>query len=517
MRSQSRTGLKNWGAVFRNLPTKTFGLFLLLNFITPPARGFSQIAAANPIAGSAGGYNKPHQSRSFYYAGWWWTAAKKFSDDKWYLWKLNGDTWSADLAIDSRGGTRPDCYLDAAANKLYILLASPSMTPTQFLRLSYSDTAWHIDAGFPVELSNFVFSGESGNVLAKAKNGDLWVFRYKASTIEGKRSSDDGRTWSPTFIVKSNLFTSGVCDAVAFTSGGENFIGVGYSENTSRTGKFGFLLHRDGEAEDNWTDETEFMPQFSGAESDDHIALAASLNNEIYFIGKTHPTVSGATSIGLLKRKSNGDWKNFTVQTGGGWTRPAVVIDETNHELYVFGTRENEPDHGQYKKCAIGSENTLRYAATMEIFSGAAFNNISVAAHYVTGATDLLVCAENISSHEIWYNLLPIAGSGVIAKSSPISPEVLAYPNPFSSNAAFVNTATTIRFHLHAPAPVKLQIFNLRGELVTTLLDRTLIAGLHEQRWNGRDDFGSTVASGTYFYHLRLGTEVLRGRLQMVK
>lgn len=401
MWSRSRTGLKNWGAGFCNLPIKTFGLFLLLNFILPPPRGFSQIAAANPIAGSAGGYDKPHQSRSFYHAGGWWTAAKKFSDDKWYF-------------------------------------------------------------------------------------------------------------------VKNNLFARGVCDAVAFTSGGENFIGAGYSENTSRTGKFGFLLHRDGQAEGNWTDETALMPQFSGAESDDHIALAASLNNEIYFIGKTHPTVSGATSIGLLKRKSNGDWKNFTVQTSG-WTRPAVAIDETNHELYVFGTRENEPDHGQYKKCAIGSENTLRYAATMEIFSGAAFNNISVAAHYVTGATDLLVCAENTSSHEIWYNLLPITGSGVIAKSAPTSPEVLVYPNPFSSNADFVNTATTIRFQLRAPTPAKLQIFNLRGELVTTLLDRTLIAGLHEQRWNGRDDFGLTVASGTYFYHLHLGTEVLRGRLQMVK
>ena len=472
---------------------------------------------ANPISGSAGGYNKPHQNRSFYYAGVWWTAAKKISADKWFLWKLYGDTWSAELEIDNRGTTRPDCYLDAAANKLYILLASPSITATQFLRLSYSGAAWNIDPGFPVELSNFVFSGESGNVLTKAKNGELWVFRYKAAMVEGKRSSDDGVTWSPAFIVKSNLFASGLCDAVALTSGGENFVGVGYAENTSRNGKFGFLLHRDGEAEENWIDETEAIPQFSGAESDDHVALAVSLNHEIYFVCKTHPTASGATSIGLLKRKSNGDWKSFTVQTGGGWTRPAVAIDETNSELYVFGTQENAPDHGQYKKCAIGSENMLRHAPTMEIFSAGEFNNVSVAAHYMTGATDLLVCAENISNNEIWYNLLPLAGSGVIAKSSAALPAVLVYPNPFSANAAFVNTATTIRFNLRASAPVRLQIFNLRGELVTTLLDRTLVAGLHEQRWNGRDDSGLAVASGTYFYRLRLGTEILRGRLQMVK
>jgi len=478
----------------------------------PPLTG-----VANPISGSTGGYNKPHQNRSFYYAGLWWTAAKKMSDDKWYLWKLHGDTWSAELEIDGRGAARPDCFLDAAANKLYILLASPAITATQFLRLSYSGSAWNIDPGFPMELSNFVFSGESGNVLVKGKNGELWAFRYRASKIEGKRSSDDGLTWSPTFTVKGNLFGSGICDVVAFTSGGENFVGVGYSENTSGNGKFGFLMHRDGDAEASWTDETNVMPQFSGADSDDHIALAVSLNNEIFFVCKTHPTASGATSIGLFKRKSNGDWKSFTVQTGGGWTRPAAAIDETNSELYVFGTRENAPDHGQYKKCAIGSENTLRHAAAMEIFSGGAFNNVSAPAHYVTGATDLLICAENTSTNEIWYNLLPIAGSGVITKSTAALPAASVYPNPFSSGEAFVNTATTIRFNLTASAPVTLQIFNLRGELVATLLNRALVAGLHEQRWNGRDDYGLTVASGMYFYRLRIGAEIFRGRLQMVK
>lgn len=477
----------------------------------------SLTGVASPIAGSTGGYNKPHQNRSFYYAGAWWTAAKKMSDDKWYLWRLYGDTWSAELEIDSRGSTRPDCYLDAAANKLYILLAAPSMAVTQFLRLSYSGISWNIEPGFPVELSNFVFSGESGNVLTKAMNGELWVFRYRAATVEGKRSSDDGLTWSPTLVVKGNLFGSGLCDAVAFTSNGENFVGVGYSENTSGSGRFGFLLHRDGDAAESWIDETAMIPQFSGADSDDHIALAVSLNYEIFFVCKTHPTTSGATSIGLLKRKRNGDWKNFTVQNGGGWTRPAVIIDETNSELYVFGTQENAPDHGQYKKCAIGSENTLRDAAAMEIFSGSAFNNVSVAAHFVTGATDLLVCVENTSTNEIWYNLLPIAGSGVITKSATALPTVAVYPNPFSLTEGLSITATTIRFHLNAPAPVTLQIFNLRGELVTTLVDRALIAGLHEQRWNGRDDFGLTVASGMYFYRLRLGTETFRGRLQMVK
>ncbi len=314
-------------------------------------------------------------------------------------------------------------------------------------------------------------------------------------------------------------------DAVTFSSGGQNYVGVGYGENTSSSGKFGFLRHKDGDPDGSWTDETGAMPQFENAYSDDHIAMAVSQNNEIYFVCKTHPNSGSAAGIGLLKRSSGGNWQNFTVQEGGGWTRPAVVIDETNNELYALGTDESSPDHGQYKKCALGNESALKNIAAVDIFDSGAFNNISVPAHRVTGATDLLVCAESESDNEIWFNLLPISGSGALARGAAghstdetasiafdqnANLRVAAYPNPF-------NPATTIRFVLREHAPVSLQIFNIRGALVRTLLDGNLDAGIHERRWNGRDSFGHLVASGTYFYRLRIGAEILNGRLDMVK
>jgi len=401
-----------------------------------------------PITGTAGGYDKPHQNRPFYHAGFWWTAAKKSSDSKWYLWKLYGSIWLAELEIDSRKSTRPDCYVDSPANKLYILLASSSSSGTKILRLTYSNGAWSIDAGFPVLLSSFVFSGESGNVLVKAKNGELWAFRYKSSQVDGKRSSDDGLTWSPTFIVQSGLYSSGLADAVAFTSGGENYVGVGYSENTSSGGKFGFLLHKDGDPEGAWSDETSVIPQFDNAQSDDHISLAVSPNQEIFFVCKTHPLTNAAARIGLLKRNAGGGWQNFIVEdgNGNGWTRPAVVVDETNNELYVLGTEENSPDHGQYKKCVIGDENSLQNFAPIEIFDDAGFNNLSVPQHCVNGATELLVCAEKNSGNAIWYNLLSIDGSGVNGGSSPYSlivNNVTVAPN-FSEQTAEYNIQLTL-------------------------------------------------------------------------
>jgi hypothetical protein len=378
-----------------------------------------------PIAGTTGGYDKPHQNRPFFHAGFWWTAAKKSSDSKWYLWKRYGSTWLAELEIDNRKSTRPDCHVDSPANKLYLLLASSASSGTKILRLTYANGAWSIDAGFPVLLSSFGFAGESGNVLVKAKNGELWAFRYKSSQVDGKRSSDGGLTWSPTFTVKSDLYSSGLADAVAFTSGGENYVGVGYSENTSNDGQFGFLLHKDGDPDGSWTDETNEMPQFSKAESDDHISLAVSQNQEIFFVCKTHPLTNSAARIGLLKRSAGGGWQNFVVQNSNDWTRPAVVIDETNNELYVLATEESSPGHGQYKKCEIGDESSLKNAVTVEIFDDAGFNNLSVPRHRVNGATELLVCAERNSGDAIWYNLLPIAGSGgssLIVNNVSVSP-----------------------------------------------------------------------------------------------
>ncbi len=421
-------------------------LFGIMTWRTPAV--WAQVGNEAPITGSGGGYDKPHQNRPFYHAGSWWTTAKKSSDDKWYLWKLYGENWLAELEIDSRKSTRPDCYVDSPANKLYILLASSSSSGTKFLRLSFANGAWSIDAGFPVTLSSFVFSGESGNVLTKAKNGELWAFRYKSSQVDGKRSSDDGLTWSTTFIVQSGLYSSGLCDAVAFTSGGENYVGVGYSENTSSTGKFGFLLHKDGDSEGTWSDETSVMPQFDNAQSDDHLALAVSQNNEIFFACKTHPLSSSAARIGLLKRSAGGGWQNFIVQgsSGNGWTRPAVVVDETNNELYVFGTQENSPDHGQYKKCAIGDESSLQNAAVVDIFDDAGFNNLSVPQHRVNGATELLVCAEKNSGSAIWYNLLPIDGSGVDGGSLPsalIVNNITVAPN-FADQTAEYNIQLTL-------------------------------------------------------------------------
>ena len=74
----------------------------------------------------------------------------------------------------------------------------------------------------------------------------------------------------------------------------------------------------------------------------------------------------------------------------------------------------------------------------------------------------------------------------------PVAPFVLsARPNPF-------NPETTIAYTLPSAGSVFLEIYNSRGQIVRSLLQEEQPAGEHSLIWNGKDDFGNSVASGLY-------------------
>ncbi len=69
------------------------------------------------------------------------------------------------------------------------------------------------------------------------------------------------------------------------------------------------------------------------------------------------------------------------------------------------------------------------------------------------------------------------------------------YPNPF-------NPETSIAYQLPKDAHVSLQIYNLTGQVVATLVNGKKSAGHHNALWNGRDEAGRQLPSGVYFYRL---------------
>jgi hypothetical protein len=84
------------------------------------------------------------------------------------------------------------------------------------------------------------------------------------------------------------------------------------------------------------------------------------------------------------------------------------------------------------------------------------------------------------------------------------------YPNPF-------NPSTTIAYDLPAAASVQIQIYNVAGQKVRTLIDRAESAGNHTVEWDGCDDYGGRVSSGVYLYRLTAGETVLSRKMMLLK
>lgn len=75
------------------------------------------------------------------------------------------------------------------------------------------------------------------------------------------------------------------------------------------------------------------------------------------------------------------------------------------------------------------------------------------------------------------------------------------YPNPF-------NPSTVIRYDLPKPSNVKLEIFNILGERIITLVNsESFSAGYRQVIWNGRNNSGNQVGSGIYIYRLQIKPE----------
>lgn len=134
---------------------------------------------------------------------------------------------------------------------------------------------------------------------------------------------------------------------------------------------------------------------------------------------------------------------------------------------------------GQFNQ--IGTTTELTYTRTVTPVISYSFR---IVASYVNGTS--------LPSNEVTVNFTP---------ADPPTPETNTttlyanYPNPF-------NPSTTIYFQLAEDGPVQLEIYNVRGQKIRTLVNRNESSGYHSIIWDGSDNDGKQVSSGLYLYKL---------------
>ncbi len=134
------------------------------------------------------------------------------------------------------------------------------------------------------------------------------------------------------------------------------------------------------------------------------------------------------------------------------------------------------------------------------------FVNNQMVVTWADGRTD----NADIYAQNIWSdgNLGQIVGNDDHTASTKLS-GLTNYPNPF-------NPVTTIAYHLKSSSLVSLDVYNLKGQVVKTLVSEREIAGEHHIVWNGKDSNNSAVASGVYFCKMTTGNnQVVRKMILM--
>ncbi|RMI02040.1 MAG: hypothetical protein D6681_10645 [Calditrichaeota bacterium] len=219
-------------------------------------------------------------------------------------------------------------------------------------------------------------------------------------------------------------------------------------------------------------------------------------------------------------------YRNTEVRT----TIPPAFIDE--YSELDFNTRfEPREDHKgnvaramfyfytMYRQKADSADpaffniqkNTLRMWNLLDPVDSAEIARTYAIAHFQGGAVNPFVLDTTLIGRA--YFGVP-AGIGEARGDAPPADYHLYpnHPNPF-------NPITNVEFRMGNPrqgrggaAWVTLKIYDLRGRVIKTLVNRRLTAGHYTVQWDGTDDAGQSVAGGIYLYQLRIGEQFARTR-----
>jgi hypothetical protein len=163
---------------------------------------------------------------------------------------------------------------------------------------------------------------------------------------------------------------------------------------------------------------------------------------------------------------ANGDTTLMGVTTLGSAT-PGIAFDAAGSLFAVAGTGANPSQLYQL--------NTSNANATLIGSTGVAgVNAIAIRTDSLTTSVGEEVAAEVPARFQLDQN----------------------YPNPF-------NPSTTIRYSVPVSSQVRLSVYNMLGQEVSALVDRTLPAGSYTSVWDGRTITGAPAATGLYLYKLQ--------------
>jgi len=382
------------------------------------------------------------ESKLWYNDGMWWSVMwnSAAGHNRFEIYRLDTGTqdWvTTDTAVDTRQETRADTLWDGT--KLYIVShvfilnnGQPAAAGQrgQLWRYSYNagtDT-YSLDSGFPVEVND---AKSETLVIVKDSTGRLWVTWSQTDDpaavppvykIKVNHSTTDDATWGTPYAIgttnSSGLNADDVSSVIAY--GGDK-IGVLWSNQATGINDFFFAVHNDADADTTWT---EVQPLPSSFSTDDHFhlqKLSSDSAGSIFVLAKT----STSANLIIMLRCADGtsctsqaDWSSTTVWSGSNrFTRPTMLIDTTNRDIYAFTTVEVGPRREiRYKVSDLDTISWTSAISGTQLIASATdpqapqISDATVTKQNVTGNTDIALLASDTTTHHYFHGYLDLAG-----------------------------------------------------------------------------------------------------------
>jgi len=214
-------------------------------------------------------------------------------------------------------------------------------------------------------------------------------------------------------------------------------------------------------------------------------SITTIIGNRAYFIDANHGGIAGLSAFygGLVRITHDGgqSWINPDLSSAP-WLNDIVLTDSNTCWVigdYGFLLKTQDGGHN-WEKIDLGTDESLKRIIFV--------NNGRVG--YIFGSNNTIYKYQETTS--VLYEDDPDVPLGINLEQN--------YPNPF-------NNKTIIQYKITRAGYVNLNIYDIMGKRVITLVDEYKQAARYEINWNGKDSFGKDIISGIYFYQLEIYPE----------
>jgi hypothetical protein len=412
------------------------------------------------------------------------------------------NTWSS-LGTGSSNGVNDVVFaLAVVGNEVYVgggFTSAGGVSANRVARFNTQTNTWStLGTGSSNGVNDVVFA------LAVVGNevfvGGFFTSAGGVSANSVARFNPQTNTWSTLGTGSSNGVGIGIVYALAVV-GNEVFVGGGF---ILAGGVSANSVARFNPQTNTWSSlGTGSSNGVSGG-----VSALAVVGNEVY-VGGSFTEAGGvsARNVARFNTQTN-TWSSLGTGSSNGVDSVVLALAVVGNEVVVGGSFSSA---GGVSANRVARFNTQTNTwSTLGTGSSNGVSGVGVAALAVSG-NEVFVGGGFTSAGGVSANSVARWNSGTsrVEQLSPTAPKTFLleqnYPNPF-------NPSTTIRYQLPVASEVKLEVYDVLGKKIATLVNERQSAGSYQVVWNA-----SGLSSGTYFYRLQAGTFVETKKMIMVK